>query len=142
VCIKLDSSGKSNECSVKPLNDQWSKASDFPAINQDYSGSKNTFVYAATSSGHRRALPHFPFDMVVKLNTADNPVQTWSVGSRRRFIGEPIFVPKGTTEEEDDGYILVVEVSNHHSIPKIHSSFLVKNINFFYMICLVKKKES
>ncbi|KAH7862767.1 hypothetical protein Vadar_009218 [Vaccinium darrowii] len=91
---------------VKPLN-QWSKPADFPVINQEYSGRKNSYIYAATSSGARPALPHFPFDTVVKLNTLDNSTRTWSVGTRR-FVGEPIFVPSGTTQE-DDGYILVVE---------------------------------
>ncbi|KAI8024665.1 hypothetical protein LOK49_LG02G00765 [Camellia lanceoleosa] len=107
VSINLEANGECQECSVKPLN-EWNKASDFPVINQDYSGAKNTYIYAATTSGSRQALPHFPFDTVLKLNTLNKSIHTWSVGSRR-FIGEPIFVPKGTQEEEDDGYILVVE---------------------------------
>ncbi|CAL5331342.1 unnamed protein product [Camellia sinensis] len=107
VSINLDADGECQECSVKPLN-EWNKASDFPVINQDYSGAKNTYIYAATTSGSRQALPHFPFDTVLKLNTLNKSIHTWSVGSRR-FIGEPIFVPKGNQEEEDDGYILVVE---------------------------------
>ncbi|KAA8515887.1 hypothetical protein F0562_019066 [Nyssa sinensis] len=106
VSINLDAKGNCQKCSVKPLN-QWCKPSDFPVINQDYSGSKNKYIYAATSSGSRQALPHFPFDTVLKLNTSNKSVHTWSAGSRR-FIGEPIFIPKGS-EEEDDGYLLVVE---------------------------------
>lgn len=113
VSISLDANGDCQKCSVNGLN-QWSKPTDFPVINQDFSGYKNAFVYAASSSGSRRALPHFPFDTVVKLNTRDNSISTWSAG-RRRFIGEPIFVPKGT-EEEEDGYLLVVEVSNYSPI--------------------------
>ncbi|KAF5952876.1 hypothetical protein HYC85_010820 [Camellia sinensis] len=107
VSINLDANGECQECSVKSLN-EWKKASDFPVINQDYSGAKNTYIYAATTSGSRQALPHFPFDTVLKLNTLNKSIHTWSVGSRR-FIGEPIFVPKGTQEEEDNGYILVIE---------------------------------
>nr|AKM06055.1 CCD7 [Jatropha curcas] len=61
----------------------------------------------STSSGSRRALPHFPFDTVVKLNALDKSTNTWSVGARR-FIGEPVFVPK--KGEEDDGYLLIVEL--------------------------------
>ncbi|GMP42740.1 hypothetical protein CsSME_00012379 [Camellia sinensis var. sinensis] len=118
VSINLDANGECQECSVKSLN-EWKKASDFPVINQDYSGAKNTYIYAATTSGSRQALPHFPFDTVLKLNTLNKSIHTWSVGSRR-FIGEPIFVPKGTQEEEDNGYILVVEVS----------TFNFKNQNF------------
>ena len=107
VSITLDAKRNSNEkCEVEPLN-QWKKSADFPVINPSFSGLKNTIVYAATSSGSRPSLPHFPFDTVVKLNLSNKSVRTWSVG-RRRFIGEPIFVPKGV--EEDDGYLLVVEV--------------------------------
>ncbi|CAK9146221.1 unnamed protein product [Ilex paraguariensis] len=105
VSINLDTQGNCQKCCVNPIK-QWSKSSDFPIINPEYSGSKNEYVYAATSSGSRQALPHFPFDTVVKLNTSNKSTHTWSVGNRR-FIGEPIFVPKGT--EEDDGYLLVVE---------------------------------
>ena len=91
---------------------KWKKSSDFPVINPAFSGKKNKYVYAATTSGSRRTLPHFPFDTIVKLNSSGDSVRTWSVGSRR-FIGEPTFVPKG--DEEDDGYLLVVEVSSELS---------------------------
>lgn len=112
VNISLDENGGCQNCSVDDLN-QWNKASDFPVINQELSGTRNSYVYAATSSGSRRSLPHFPFDTVVKLNTADKSTQTWST-SRRRFIGEPVFIPKGGGgDEEDDGYLLVVEVSTN-----------------------------
>ncbi|XP_010264426.2 PREDICTED: carotenoid cleavage dioxygenase 7, chloroplastic [Nelumbo nucifera] len=105
VAINFDADGKCHECSVKPLNN-WSRPSDFPAINPTRSGNRNTYIYTAAASGSRHLLPHFPFDMLAKLNLSNNSVSTWSVGSRR-FIGEPIFVPKGN--EEDDGYVLVVE---------------------------------
>lgn len=106
VSINLDVNGSCQRCDVEPLN-LWNKSSDFPVINPAFSGSKNTYIYAAASSGSRSALPHFPFDMVAKLNVSTKSVLTWSVGSRR-FIGEPTFIPRGS--EEDDGYILVVEV--------------------------------
>ncbi|KAI7740624.1 hypothetical protein M8C21_019502 [Ambrosia artemisiifolia] len=106
VSINLDASGNCEECHVNPLNDQWNKATDFPVINNDVGGRNNKYVYAATSSGFRRELPHFPFDTVVKFDTVKNSTHTWSVGTRR-FIGEPIFVSKG--RDEDDGYLLVVE---------------------------------
>lgn len=106
VSINLDASGKCEKCCVNPLNDQWNQATDFGVINQDFSGRKNTYLYAAATSGIRQDLPHFPFDTVVKFNNLKNSTQTWSVDSRR-FIGEPMFVSKGS--EEDDGYILVVE---------------------------------
>ncbi|MFS7898008.1 putative oxidoreductase [Helianthus anomalus] len=106
VSVNLDASGNCEECCVNLLNNQWDRVTDFPVINNNFGGRNNTYVYAATSSGFRRELPHFPFDSVVKFNTAENTTQTWSVGTRR-FIGETIFVSKGS--DEDDGYLLVVE---------------------------------
>ncbi|XP_058106592.1 carotenoid cleavage dioxygenase 7, chloroplastic [Magnolia sinica] len=105
VGIELNADGVSRRCSVEALN-QWNRPSDFPAINPAFSGARNTYIYAATSSGSRRSLPHFPFDSIAKLNVSDGSVSKWSTRTRR-FIGEPIFVPKGA--EEDDGYLLVVE---------------------------------
>ncbi|PON61199.1 Carotenoid cleavage dioxygenase [Parasponia andersonii] len=107
VSITLDTANGNyaEKCEVEPLN-KWNKSADFPVINPVFSGTKNTYVYAAASSGSRLALPHFPFDTVAKLNVLNKSVHTWSVSSRR-FIGEPTFVPRGT--EEDDGYVLVVE---------------------------------
>ncbi|KAE8691192.1 hypothetical protein F3Y22_tig00110890pilonHSYRG00028 [Hibiscus syriacus] len=105
ISINLDSNGNCQECSMKKLS-EWSKPSDFPVINPELSGKKNECIYASTSSGSRQALPHFPFDMVVKINLSTKTASTWSAGARR-FIGEPIFVSKGT--EEEDGYILAVE---------------------------------
>ncbi|XP_057806169.1 carotenoid cleavage dioxygenase 7, chloroplastic-like [Salvia miltiorrhiza] len=107
VSIKLDVDGNCQDCSVDRLS-EWSKPSDFPVINQEYSGARNMYIYAATSSGSRRALPHFPFDTVVKMNTATKATHTWST-SRRRFIGEPVFIPKAEAQAEDDGFLLVVE---------------------------------
>lgn len=115
----MDAYGTCQESSVEPLN-QWSKPADFPVINPDFSGNKNKYVYAASSSGSRQALPHFPFDMVVKLNLSDKSIHTWTVGARR-FIGEPIFVPKG--REEDDGYLLVVEVRNQSALKSLFPMF-------------------
>lgn len=108
VSIKLDSDYNCQECDVKPMK-KWKKSSDFPATNPTFSGKKNKYLYAATTLGSRKTLPCFPFDTVVKLDleTTESVAQTWTAGSRR-FIGEPIFVPKGY--QEDDGYLLVVEV--------------------------------
>ncbi|KAF2303526.1 hypothetical protein GH714_018986 [Hevea brasiliensis] len=96
VSINLDADGGCQACSIEPLN-QWTKPTDFPVINPTFSGNKNTYIYAATSSGSRQTLPHFPFDMVVKLNVLDKSINTWSAGARS-FIGEPIFVPKPAEE--------------------------------------------
>lgn len=117
VSFELNANGDCQKCCVEPLN-QWTRPSDFPAINPAFSGSRNTYIYSASSSGSRRFLPHFPFDSVAKINTVDGSVSMWSARCRR-FIGEPIFVPKGN--DEDDGYLLVVEVRKSTNL--IHCYF-------------------
>lgn len=141
VSINLDNKNVCEKCSVKDLN-EWSKPSDFPVINQEFSGCKNNYVYAATCSGSRQELPHFPFDTVLKLNTSNKSIQTWST-TRRRFIGEPIFVPKGNAQEEDDGYLLVVEVNNHYFFHffiyfKLHVAFKMSRLLIIFLFNLKK----
>ncbi|CAN0847727.1 Carotenoid cleavage dioxygenase 7, chloroplastic [Linum grandiflorum] len=108
ITINLGTHGSYEKCEVEPLN-KWNKATDFPIINPAFSGDKHRYVYAATCSGSRRTLPNFPFDTVVKMDGKDKSVSTWTA-PRRTFVGEPIFVPKSCVGEEDDGYLLVVEV--------------------------------
>lgn len=107
VSIELDAKGTCYGCSMANLSNIWNRPADFPAINPYFSGQKNTYVYVGSSSGTRRFLPRFPFDSIVKLDLSNGSAKSWSTGDRM-FVGEPIFVPKGT--EEDDGYVLVVEV--------------------------------
>lgn len=118
VSVELNTKGDCQKCRVEPLY-QWKRPSDFPAINPAFSGSRNSYIYTATSSGSRQFLPHFPFDSVAKINIVDGSVSSWSSRSRR-FIGEPVFVPKG--DEEDDGYLLVVEVRNSTNISPFATS--------------------
>ncbi|GAB2235162.1 hypothetical protein Droror1_Dr00027655 [Drosera rotundifolia] len=107
VSINLDARGHFQKCGVEPLSEHWTRPSDFSAINPEYAATRNTYVYAVTASGFHPALPHFPFDTVLKLNTLDKSVRIWYAGSRR-FVGEPVFVTKEPAAE-DDGYLLVVE---------------------------------
>lgn len=107
VSIQLDADGNYQKCCV-PLNYQCKRSKDFPVIKLAFSRKKK-YIYGATSSGSHQTFPYFPFDTVVKLNRLYQSVRTGSAG-RQKFIGEPIFIPKG--DEEDDGYLLVVEVSN------------------------------
>ncbi|KAG9452200.1 hypothetical protein H6P81_005104 [Aristolochia fimbriata] len=105
VTVELNEERGSGECSIEPLHER-DRPADFPAINPEFSGTRNKYIYASTCSGSRRSLPHFPFDSVAKIDVEEGAVATWST-RRRRFVGEPVFVPRGS--EEDDGYVLLVE---------------------------------
>ncbi|PKA64156.1 Carotenoid cleavage dioxygenase 7, chloroplastic [Apostasia shenzhenica] len=110
ISIELDAKGRCGSCSVGNSSSKWSWPADFPAINQAFSGQKSSFLYAGTASGKRSFLPHFPYDTVVKMNCSDGAVASWWAGGRK-FIGEPVFVPKVAGKEEDDGYLLVYDVA-------------------------------
>ncbi|KAK9090745.1 hypothetical protein Sjap_023922 [Stephania japonica] len=106
VSINFGVDGIFHKCSVDTL-EHWRRASDFPTINPSISGSKNNFIYVATSSGSNLSLPHFPFNSVAKVDINGRSISLWSARNRG-FIGESIFVPKG--DKEDDGYILTIEM--------------------------------
>lgn len=114
MSIKLDSRGKCVGCSAENLSNKWNRPADFTVINPAFSGRKNAYIYTSAASGKRRLLPSFPFDSVVKLNTNNGKVASWSSGNRA-FVGEPAFVPRSIYkgDAEDDGYILVVEVRKY-----------------------------
>lgn len=106
VSIDLDKRGTRRGCAVRRLSDQWTRPADFPAINPGFANRRSRFVYAGAASGSRRFLPYFPFDSVVKVDVSDGSARLWSVAGRK-FVGEPVFVPTGSGE--DDGYVLLVE---------------------------------
>ena len=110
MSIDLDKGGACRGCSVRRLSDQWTRPADFPAINPSFANRRNRFVYAGAASGSRRFLPFFPFDSVVKVDVSDGSARLWSAVGRK-FVGEPVFVPAGG-REEDDGYVLLVEVGS------------------------------
>lgn len=114
VSIDLDKRGTCRGCSVSRLSDQWTRPADFPAINPNFANRRSRFIYTGGASGSRRFLPHFPFDSVVKVDTADGSARLWCTEGRK-FVGEPVFVPTGG--REDDGYVLLVEVREHTSTP-------------------------
>ncbi|KAG8083150.1 hypothetical protein GUJ93_ZPchr0014g46552 [Zizania palustris] len=111
VTIELDKRGAYRRCSVRRLSDQCTRPADFPAINQSHANQRNRFIYACAASGSRRFLPYFPFDSVVKLGVSDGSARWWSTDGRK-FVGEPVFIPTG--DGEDDGYVLLVEVTGTH----------------------------
>lgn len=107
ISIVLDAKGTCHWCTVGNSSRQWNKPADFPIINPIKSGKSNRFMYASSTTGSRKFLPHFPYDSVIKLDCSNGVVKSWWPGSRR-FVGEPMFISKRTADEED-GYIIVVE---------------------------------
>ncbi|KAK8946082.1 hypothetical protein KSP40_PGU016367 [Platanthera guangdongensis] len=107
ISIMLNSNGACSWCTIANSSSHWNKPADFPIINPLNSGQSHRFMYASSTTGSRKLLPYFPYDSVIKLDCDTGIVKSWCPGSRS-FIGEPMFISKKTTEEED-GYIVVVE---------------------------------
>ncbi|PKU63747.1 Carotenoid cleavage dioxygenase 7, chloroplastic [Dendrobium catenatum] len=107
ILIELDAGGSDLFCSIADSSIHWKKPADFPVINPSMSGKSNRFMYANSTSGSNKFLPHFPFDTIVKFDSYNDIVKTWCT-ENRMFIGEPMFISKGTKHEED-GYIIVIE---------------------------------
>jgi hypothetical protein len=112
-------------------------ACDFPALNPLIAGSRQEHTYLAAASGRRQALPYFPFDTLVKLSGHDATeatVSSWFAG-KRSFVGEPIFVPRSKVAksadspdfQEDDGYLLTIQVSTQIIIHFMKCSAQIHN---------------
>jgi hypothetical protein len=111
-------------------------ACDFPALNPLIAGSRQEHTYLAAASGRRQALPYFPFDTLVKISGHDATeakVSSWFAG-KRSFVGEPIFVPRSNAKspdspdfQEDDGYLLTIQVSTQIIIHFMKCSAQIHN---------------
>ncbi|PKA61100.1 Carotenoid cleavage dioxygenase 7, chloroplastic [Apostasia shenzhenica] len=130
ISIELDANGSCQWCSVSEPSSQWNRIADFPVINLSHSGQKHRFLYASSTSGSSKFLPHFPYDTILKMNCSNGLVESWRPGSRR-FIGEPIFIPKVASRYEEDGYVVFVEPKCKK--PDLGSNTLL-NRNFEYAV--------
>lgn len=97
---------------------------DFPSVHPQWVGQENRFLYLSVT---QEATNHAPVQAIMKFDQSNNQYQMWSPGERS-FAGEPVFVPRQGTVEEDNGYLLSVVYD-----ASIHRSYLVildaKNLN-------------
>lgn len=81
------------------------RSCEFPQVHPEHIGRPYRYVYmGATHAPSGNA----PFQTIWKVDM-ENPShqQVWN-GAPKRFIGEPIFIPRPHSTEEDDGWVLTL----------------------------------
>jgi carotenoid cleavage dioxygenase-like enzyme len=88
--------------------------SDFPRINEEYTGRKNRYVYTALFQDATHPIGIAKYDLTLepelgkeKLEVGGNVAGIFWFGNQR-FGSDPVYVPKklGREADEDDGYLL------------------------------------
>ena len=78
-------------------------ASEFPRINDQRTGRKMRYVYAARVAGYMKPKPLF--DGIIKYDLEKGTTQIHEPG-RGRFCGESVFAPRPGGRHEDEGWLL------------------------------------
>lgn len=78
-------------------------AGDLPTINPLYATKKQRYVYSVVARGYSSF-----FDGLAKFDLETKEVTYWGKEPKPHTPGEAIFVPDGTDESEDAGYLLSV----------------------------------
>lgn len=90
-----------------------SRTAEFPTINPRHVGKPYRYLYIAAA--HKSTL-NAPLQAIFKVDLESGKKQLWTTAPRG-FVGEPIFVPRANSQQEDDGWIIVVvyNAENHRS---------------------------
>ncbi|EAZ92559.1 carotenoid oxygenase family protein [Crocosphaera chwakensis] len=92
------------------------RSCDFPSVHPAFVGQKNRYLYLNVAS---KVTNQAPIQSIMKYDQSNGQYQMWNPGERS-FAGEPVFVPRQGTIEEDNGYLLSVVYD-----ACIHRSYLV-----------------
>ena len=89
------------------------RPTEFPTIHPNYMGKSYRYLYSAAA--HKSTL-NAPLQAIFKVDLESGTKQLWSAAPRG-FVGEPIFVPRANSQQEDDGWIIFVvyNAENHRS---------------------------
>ncbi len=87
------------------------RACDFPYVNLAYIGRRHRWIYLAAAAP---AAANGPHQVVMKID-ADTGEQSLYSFAPRGFVGEPVFVARTDSSQEDDGWLLVIVYDAEHS---------------------------
>jgi all-trans-8'-apo-beta-carotenal 15,15'-oxygenase len=89
------------------------RACEFPTIHPDKIGRAYRYLYTGAADS---ATGNAPLQAILKVDLVSGTRELWSAAPHG-FVGEPIFVPRKASEQEDDGWILVLvyDGANHRS---------------------------
>ncbi|NES99509.1 MAG: hypothetical protein F6K61_02855 [Sphaerospermopsis sp. SIO1G1] len=87
------------------------RACEFPVIHPNYVGKPYRYFY---SSAAHNSKGNAPFQAIWKVDLESDKKQVWSAAPRG-FVGEPIFIPRENSLQEDEGWIItLVYDAEHH----------------------------
>lgn len=89
------------------------RPTEFPTIHPNYMGKSYRYLYSAAA---HQSTVNAPLQAIFKVDLESGTKQLWSAAPRG-FVGEPIFVPRPNSQQEDDGWIIFVvyNAENHRS---------------------------
>jgi len=80
---------------------------EFPRLDERLAGKRHRFGYLAARRDDGRELGEFGFNCVVKRDYEKGVTEFQDLGGGK-MPGEPVFVPRGPSSSEDDGWVLSV----------------------------------
>lgn len=87
-----------------------SRCCEFPTIHPENVGRPYRYLYMGATHA---ATGNAPLQAILKLDLESGKQQLWSAAPRG-FVGEPVFVPRPGSSEEDDGWLLTVVYDAAH----------------------------
>ncbi|MBS3026955.1 MAG: carotenoid oxygenase family protein [Dolichospermum sp. DET50] len=89
------------------------RACEFPTIHPNNVGKSYRYLYVAAAD---HATGNAPLQTILKVDLESQNRQLWSAAPQG-FIGEPIFVPRANSQQEDNGWViaLVYDAEYHRS---------------------------
>jgi all-trans-8'-apo-beta-carotenal 15,15'-oxygenase len=89
------------------------RACEFPVVHPNHVGKPYRYLYAAAA---HNPTGNAPLQAIIKLDVASEKREIWSAAPRG-FTGEPIFIPRPNSQQEDDGWVvaLVYDAEYHRS---------------------------
>jgi all-trans-8'-apo-beta-carotenal 15,15'-oxygenase len=77
---------------------------EFPALHPDHMGRPYRYMYIGAA---HEPMGNAPLQAILKLDLETGARQLWSAAPRG-FVGEPVFVPRPGSLQEDEGWVLVM----------------------------------
>ena len=89
---------------------------EFPSVHPGWTGKEHRYLYMIVFNS---SIKRGPLPAVMKLDKQSGETQRWSAAPTG-FPGEPIFVPRPHSDEEDDGWIISMVYD-----AALHKSYLI-----------------
>ncbi|GCL35218.1 carotenoid oxygenase family protein [Sphaerospermopsis sp. FACHB-1094] len=89
------------------------RACEFPTIHPNNVGRPYRYLYIAAA---HNPIGNAPLQAIMKVDLATEKREIWSAAPRG-FMGEPIFIPRSNSQQEDEGWViaLVYDAEHHRS---------------------------